>query len=74
MVEVGRALWSPSGPSFLLKQGHLEQAAQDHIQIVSVVQSAVMQNSQETMWVHVLACSAHTWSIGSTLCNSDKAL
>jgi len=31
MVEVGRELWTSSGPTFLLKQGHPDPVAQDHI-------------------------------------------
>lgn len=31
MAEVGRALWRPSDPTFLLKQGCLEQTDQDHV-------------------------------------------
>jgi len=31
MVEVGRGLWRPSGLTTLLKQGHLELVAQDHV-------------------------------------------
>jgi len=30
---VGRHIWRSSGPSTLLKQGHLEPVAQDHIQM-----------------------------------------
>ena len=33
MVEVGRHLQRSSGPSPLLKQGHLQPAAQDHVQV-----------------------------------------
>ena len=33
MVEVGRDLWRSSGPNPLLKQGHLEPVAQDHVQM-----------------------------------------
>lgn len=29
-VEVGSILWRSSGPTLLLKQGHLEPVAQDH--------------------------------------------
>jgi len=32
MAEVGRDLWKASCPTPLLKQGHLEPAAQDHVQ------------------------------------------
>ena len=32
MVEAERDLWRSSGPTLLLKQGHLEPAAQDHVQ------------------------------------------
>lgn len=32
MVEAGRDLWRSSGPASLLKQGDLEQAAQDNVQ------------------------------------------
>jgi len=32
MVGVGRDLWGSSSPTPLLKQGHLEQAAQDLVQ------------------------------------------
>jgi len=32
-AEVGRDLWMSSGPTPLLKQGHLEKAAQDHAQM-----------------------------------------
>ena len=32
-VEVKRDLWRSSGPPPLLKQGHLQQAAQDHVQM-----------------------------------------
>lgn len=32
MFEVGRDLWRSPGPTPFLKQGHLEQDAQDHIQ------------------------------------------
>jgi len=35
MAEVGRDLWRSSGPSPLLKQDHLEQVAQDHVQMAS---------------------------------------
>ena len=31
-VKVGRDLWSSSGPTPLLNQGHLELVAQDHVQ------------------------------------------
>ena len=34
-LEVGRDLWRSSGPTPLLKQGHLELAAQDHVQMAS---------------------------------------
>ena len=33
MVEAGRDLWRSSGPTPLLKQGHLGQVASDHVQI-----------------------------------------
>jgi len=33
MEEVGRDLWGSSSPTPLLKQGLLQQAAQDHIQV-----------------------------------------
>ena len=33
MVKLGRDLWRSSGPVPLLKQGHPEQAAQDHVQV-----------------------------------------
>jgi len=32
MAEIGRDLWISSSPMPLLKQVHLEQVAQDHIQ------------------------------------------
>lgn len=32
MTTVGRDLWRPSAPSTMLKQGHLEQVAQDQVQ------------------------------------------
>ena len=32
IVEVGRDLWRSSGPTTLLKQGHLEQVVQDCVQ------------------------------------------
>lgn len=35
LVEIGRDLWRVSGPTPLLKQGHTEQDAQDHVQAVS---------------------------------------
>jgi len=35
MLEIGRDLWRSSGPSPLLKQGHLEPIAQDHVQTSS---------------------------------------
>lgn len=31
-IEAGRDLWTSSDPTCLLKQGHLEQAAYDHVQ------------------------------------------
>jgi len=31
MAEVGRHLWSSSGPTSLLKQGHLQPVAQEHV-------------------------------------------
>ena len=33
MVQVGRDLWRLSGLTPLLKQGHLEPVAQDHVQM-----------------------------------------
>lgn len=33
MVEGGSDLWRSPGPTFLLKQGHPEQVAQDHVQV-----------------------------------------
>jgi len=33
MLGAGRDLWGSFSPTFLLKQVHLEQAAQDHIQM-----------------------------------------
>jgi len=33
MVEVGRDLYRSSGPTPLLKQGHLDLVAQDHVQM-----------------------------------------
>jgi len=33
MLEVGRDLWGLSSPIPLPKQGHLQQAAQDHVQV-----------------------------------------
>jgi len=33
MVGVGRDLCGSSGPTPLTKQGHLQQAAQDHVQV-----------------------------------------
>lgn len=33
MFEVGTYFWRLSGPTPLLKQGHLEQVAQEHVQI-----------------------------------------
>jgi len=33
MVEVGRDLWGSSSPTPLPKQGHLEQAAKDHVKV-----------------------------------------
>ena len=35
MVEVGRDLRRSSGPTTLLKQGHLDPVAQDHVQAAS---------------------------------------
>ena len=35
MAEVGRDLWRSSGSNTLLKQGHLEQVVQDHVQTAS---------------------------------------
>jgi len=35
MVEVGRDLWTSSGPIPLFKQGHLDQAAPDHVRMAS---------------------------------------
>ena len=32
MAEVGRDLWRSSAPTTLLKQGHLQLVAQDHVQ------------------------------------------
>ena len=32
LVEVGRHLWRPSGPTPLLQQGHLELVTQNHVQ------------------------------------------
>jgi len=32
VVEIGRGLWRLSGPTALLRQGHLGQVAQDHVQ------------------------------------------
>ena len=32
IVGVGRDLWGSSSPTLLPKQGHLQQAAQDHVQ------------------------------------------
>ena len=34
MVEVGRDLWRSSGPTSLLKQGHLELVVQDQVQMI----------------------------------------
>ena len=36
---MGRDLWRSSGPTPLLKQGHLEPVAQDHVQMVFSVSS-----------------------------------
>ena len=33
MVGVGKDLWRSSSPTLLPKQGQLEQAAQDHVQV-----------------------------------------
>ena len=33
MAEVGGDFWRSSGPTLLLKPGHLELAAQDHVQM-----------------------------------------
>jgi len=33
MVGAGRELWRSSSPTHLLKQVHLQQAAQDHVQV-----------------------------------------
>lgn len=33
MAEVGRDLWKSPGLTLLLKQGHLQQVAQDHVQM-----------------------------------------
>lgn len=33
MVEVGRDLWRPLGPTLLLMEGHLKQLSQDHVQM-----------------------------------------
>jgi len=35
MFGVGRDLWGSSSPTALPKQGHLQQAAQDHVQVGS---------------------------------------
>lgn len=32
MAEIGRDLWRSSGPTPLLKQGHIQLVAQDHTQ------------------------------------------
>jgi len=32
-LKLGKDLWRPSGPTPLLKQGHLEPVAQDHLQM-----------------------------------------
>lgn len=34
IAEVGRDLWKQSGPNHLLKQNHLQQVAQNHLQMV----------------------------------------
>ena len=36
MVEVGRDLWRSSGPTSLLKQGHLELVVQDQVQMINI--------------------------------------
>ena len=33
LVEVGQDLWTSSGPTPLLRQGHLEPVAQDRVQV-----------------------------------------
>lgn len=35
MGKAGRDLWRPSGPTPLLKHGHLKQVAQNHVQVAS---------------------------------------
>lgn len=41
MVEVGNDLWGLSGPTPLLKQGHLEQVAADPAQMAFGVQREI---------------------------------
>lgn len=45
MVEAGRYLWRSSGPTTLLKQGHLQLTVQDHVQITfECLQRGRLQN------------------------------
>jgi len=56
MVEVERHLWRPPGPTTLVKQGHLQPAAQDHVQMF-FLRSLGMETPQP-LWT--ACCSAHS--------------
>jgi len=69
IVGVGRDLWGSSGPTPLPKQGHLEQAAQDLIQVgIEYLQRRRLHNlSGQTL--PVLFLSVFFW-FGTLLLNS----
>lgn len=47
MVEVGRDLWRSSCPGPLLRQGHPEPVAQDHVQASLLVSLAVVATARK---------------------------
>lgn len=48
MVEAGRYLWRASGPTPMLKQGHLERVAQDHVQ--TACQLSPRKKTPQPLW------------------------
>ncbi|KAK4827433.1 hypothetical protein QYF61_017990, partial [Mycteria americana] len=68
-VEIGRGLWKSPGPTPLLKQGHLEPVAQDHVQVFtnidkippepSLLQAEQLQLSQPFLIAEILQFLHH---------------
>ena len=61
IIEIGRWLWRSSGPTPLLKQGYLEQVAQENIRTSKLLWAKLVSNS-EIKHCTIFVCMAKLFS------------